>query len=154
MQAARSIKAAASEGSSSIADNNGQKSVLEDSINTSSADAAAAGAASAAVRAVQIAAATAVAAGGSFRGSLPGDSMPRVSSQDRLLHLLESGRIDDCKSLASGMRKLEPLQARNPPISLTATTNAPSLLSPPDESQKYLLIPSEALLLPFPPCGS
>ena len=130
MQAVRSIKAAASEGSNSIADDNSRKSVLEDRINTSSADAASAGAASAAVRAVQIAAATAVAAGGSFRGSLPGDSLSRVSSQDHLLRLLESGRIDDCKSHASGMRKLEQLQACNPPASPTATTNSPSLLSP------------------------
>ena len=129
LQAVRSIKAATREGMNSIADDNSRKSlsVLEDSVDTSSSDAAAAGAASAAVRAVQIAAATAVAAGGSFRGSLPGNALPKVSSQDRLLHLLESGRRDDSMSLASGMRKLEPLQACNPPASLTAVTHSPAL---------------------------
>ena len=119
---------------------------MEDSVNTSSADAAAAGAASAAVRAVQIAAASAASAG----ESLSGGTLPRVCSQDRLLHLLESGRRDDSKSLASGMRKLEPPQACNPPASLTAIT----LPSTSDEPKTFLLIHSGALLLPAPPNGS
>ncbi len=123
LQAVRSIKAAAGEGFRSIIDNHSQES-WEDSNKTIVADAAAAGAASAAVRAV--AAATAAAAvdtwagesfGGSFRGcsSMPGNSLPRVSSQDRLRDLLDFGH---CKGLVSGKQKWEQLQACNqPPVS-------------------------------------
>jgi hypothetical protein len=125
LQAVRSIKAAAGEGFRSIIDNHSQKG-WEDSNNTNFADAAAEGAASAAVRAVHIAAVTAAAAvdtwagesfGGSFRGcsSMPGNSLPRVSSQDRLRDLLDFGH---CKGLVSGKQKCEQLQACNqPPVS-------------------------------------